>query len=176
METIPTFFPVFGFVVLPRNLRYIESREQRSRDEIRRLLDVLKSKMKTTKVAVAVLERNGTVLACQRKKGARYELKWEFPGGKVEAGESFEQCIHRELHEELSIELGAIHKTEKEISHYSDGGTYEVAFCYVREFSGDLRNNVCEQFRWVTPDELRSMDILEGNRGFVSRLTLDATS
>ncbi len=132
--------------------------------------------MITTKVAVAIIERGGKVLACQRKQGARYELKWEFPGGKVEPGESVEECLRRELHEELSIEMGHVHRTEKEISHYPDGGSYEVAFCFVRDFNGELRNNVFEQFKWVTPNELRAMDILEGNRDFVSRLNLNGTS
>jgi mutator protein MutT len=132
--------------------------------------------MNTTKVAVAILESEGMVLVCQRKKGARYEFKWEFPGGKVEEGESIEQCLRRELHEELSVEIGTIHRTEKEISHYPDGGKYEVAFCFVADFSGQLKNNVFEQYKWVTPDELRTMDILEGNKDFVFRLRLNGTT
>jgi 8-oxo-dGTP diphosphatase len=129
--------------------------------------------MNTTKVAVAIFERNGRVLACQRKQGSRYEFKWEFPGGKVEEGETIEQCLHRELREELSVEIGPVGRTEKELSHYPDGGTYEVAFCFVKDFVGELKNNVFEQFKWVTPDELRTMDILEGNKDFVLRLRVN---
>lgn len=121
-------------------------------------------------VAVAVVIKNGRVLACQRKKGARYELKWEFPGGKFEDGETAEQCLRRELMEELSIEVGPIEKMEVEVSHYDDGGTYQVHYGFVTDFAGQPKNNVFEAIRWVTPDELSGLDILEGNRGIVRRL------
>lgn len=121
-------------------------------------------------VAVAVVIKNGRVLACQRKKGARYELKWEFPGGKFEDGETAEQCLRRELMEELSIEVGPIEKMEIEVSHYDDGGTYQVHYAYVMNFVGQPTNNVFEDIRWVSPTELSNLDVLEGNRGIVKRL------
>jgi len=123
-----------------------------------------------TKVAVGILRRNGTILACQRKKGGRYELKWEFPGGKLEPGESVEQCLTRELREELSITVRGIGRIETQFAEYDDGGTFEVAYCDVTEFEGELVNNVFEQFRWVTLQELRTLDILEGNRAFISNM------
>jgi 8-oxo-dGTP diphosphatase len=122
------------------------------------------------KVAVGILRRNGKILACQRKKGGRYELKWEFPGGKVEPGESVEQCLARELREELSITMHSIDRIEVQSAEYDDGGIYEVAYCEVAGFDGELMNNVFEQFRWVTLQELRTLDILEGNKGFIARL------
>ena len=123
-----------------------------------------------TQVAVGIIRKNGTVLVCQRKKGARYGLKWEFPGGKVEEGETFEQCLKRELWEELSIRIRSIRKMEVQQSTYSDGGIFEVAYCDVSGYDGELKNNVFEQFRWVTVDELGKLDILEGNRGFVEQM------
>jgi 8-oxo-dGTP diphosphatase len=123
-----------------------------------------------TKVAVGILRRGGTVLACQRKKGSRYELKWEFPGGKVEPGETFEQCLVRELSEELSIKIGHINEVEIQRSQYDDGGAYEVAYCTITDFSGEIRNNVFEQVRWVTPAELTLLDSLEGNKDIVRKL------
>lgn len=124
-----------------------------------------------TRVAVGIIRRNGTILVCQRKKGGRYELKWEFPGGKVEPGETIVQCLERELREELSIQIHSIERMEFEIAYYNDGGAYEVAYCFVGDFSGEPLNNVFEEIRWVTLDELRRLDILEGNRNFISRLT-----
>ncbi len=121
-------------------------------------------------VAVGILVDHGRVLICQRKKGARYGLKWEFPGGKFEEGEQAEACLRRELHEELSITVGPIGKMEVEVSHYDDGGMFQVHYCYVTEFFGALVNNVFEDVRWVTPEKLQSLDILQGNRGIVQRL------
>ena len=122
------------------------------------------------KVAVGILRRDGKILACQRKRGGRYSLKWEFPGGKVEPGESIVQCLERELREELSITIHAIDRTEIQSAEYEDVGLFEVAYCRVAGFDGDPRNNVFEQFRWVTLRELKELDILEGNKEFVSRM------
>jgi 8-oxo-dGTP diphosphatase len=122
------------------------------------------------KVAVGILRQNGKVLACQRKKGGRYELKWEFPGGKVEPGETVVQCLERELHEELSLKIHSVGPIKVETSEYADGGLFEVAYCFVGGFEGEPTNNVFEQIRWVTPDELRTLDILEGNKDFVAKL------
>ena len=123
-----------------------------------------------TKVAVGILRRDGKILACQRKCGGRYQLKWEFPGGKLEPGESVEQCLARELREELSVTIHAIDRIEVQSAEYEDGGTFEVAYCDVTGFDGELSNNVFEQFRWVTLQELRALDILEGNRDFIARM------
>ena len=57
-----------------------------------------------TTVVAAVLEANGRILIAQRRAGTPHELKWEFPGGKVDAGESPETALRRELAEELAIE------------------------------------------------------------------------
>lgn len=123
-----------------------------------------------TKVAVGILRRDGRILACQRKKGGRYELKWEFPGGKLEPGESIEQCLARELREELSIHVHSIDRIEVQSAEYEDGGIFEVAYCDVRGFDGEPVNNVFEQIRWVSLHELRSLDILEGNKEFIAKM------
>jgi len=57
-----------------------------------------------TKVVAAVIEHQGRILICQRRRGHAHELKWEFPGGKLEAGESPEEALQRELREELAID------------------------------------------------------------------------
>ena len=85
---------------------------------------------KMTEVAVGVIRRNGAILICQRKRGGRYELKWEFPGGKFENGESVEQCLRRELREELSIEIQSIDHIQTEAAYYEDGGTFNVSYCF----------------------------------------------
>ena len=123
-----------------------------------------------TRVAVGILRRDGKILACQRKRGGRYQLKWEFPGGKLEQGESVEECLARELQEELSITIRGIDRIEVQSSEYEDGGLFEVAYCNVTGFDGELTNNVFEQICWVTVQELRTLDILEGNKDFIAKL------
>jgi 8-oxo-dGTP diphosphatase len=123
-----------------------------------------------TEVAVGVLRRNDKILICQRKKGARYELKWEFPGGKVEAGETTEQCLRRELFEELSIQIHSIERIRIEAAFYEDGGMFNVAYCFISGFRGEPQNNVFEQIRWVPLEELKHMDLLDGNKPFVAQL------
>jgi 8-oxo-dGTP diphosphatase len=123
-----------------------------------------------TRVAVAILKRNGKILACQRKTGSRYGLKWEFPGGKLEEGESVESCLLRELREELGIVPIAVDKVEIQRSHYDDGGLFEVSYCHVSHFEGEPANKVFESISWVTPARLQQLDILEGNRDIVRRL------
>lgn len=122
-------------------------------------------------MAVAILRRNGKILVCQRKRDARYGLKWEFPGGKLEPNETTVQCLQRELLEELSIRPLGIERIELQTSDYPDGGRFEVAYCFVSTFSGEPKNNVFEEIRWVTTEELKQLDILEGNKKFVAQLS-----
>jgi 8-oxo-dGTP diphosphatase len=123
-----------------------------------------------TRAAVAILQENRRLLVCQRKKNSRYGLKWEFPGGKLESGESVHECLKRELREELSIKVESIGQTKSQVNRYEDGGVFEVTYCFVLKFSGQLVNNAFEQIQWVTLAELQSMDVLEGNKSFVSNL------
>ncbi len=122
------------------------------------------------KVAVGIITLGSQVLVCQRKKSSRYPLKWEFPGGKFENGESAEQCLRRELREELSIEA----EVGEEFFHqewlYPDSGSFEVFYHVVPSFSGTLRNNVFAQIRWVHSDELTGVDMLDGNKDVVEKL------
>jgi 8-oxo-dGTP diphosphatase len=125
-----------------------------------------------TEVAVGIIRKKGMILICQRKKGDRYELKWEFPGGKLNANETIEQCLRRELREELSIEIHSIERIQAETSYYEDGGFFHVSYCFVSSFDNEPQNNVFEEIRWISLDELKAMDVLDGNRSFIASITL----
>lgn len=124
-----------------------------------------------TEVAVGILKKDNRYLLCQRKRNGRYGLKWEFPGGKIEPGETVEQCLRRELQEELSISIGSIEKSVTEAAYYEDGGMFNVHYCYINTFDGEPLNNVFEKIRWVTLDELKELDVLEGNKSFIVKLS-----
>jgi mutator protein MutT len=120
-------------------------------------------------VSVGILQNNGLVLACQRKKTALYPLQWEFPGGKIETGETPTHALIRELHEELGIVAVPGEEFHRQEWDYGDA-SYRVYYYSVLTFSGVLANLAFEAIRWVTPNELRGMDILEGNREVIERL------
>jgi 8-oxo-dGTP diphosphatase len=124
-----------------------------------------------TDVAVGILRKDNKILLCQRKKGGRYACKWEFPGGKRESGETIEQCLRRELREELSIEIHSIEQIQTESAYYEDGGLFHVSYCFISGFDGEPANNVFEQICWIKLDELKHMDVLDGNKSFIARLS-----
>src|ERR1700687_3377574 len=101
-----------------------------------------------TTVVAAVIEQNGKILICQRRRGQVHELKWEFPGGKVEAGETPEAALERELREELGIEA----RRDAEITRYQyaypDRPAILLIFFRVTGFSGEPRNLVFERMEW----------------------------
>ncbi len=126
-------------------------------------------------VAVAIIRRNGQVLACQRMKDARYPLKWEFPGGKLEQGETPREALVRELHEELGIHALVGDEFHVQEWVYKEGvaepektGAFRVFYFLVEEFTGVPVNRAFESIRWVRPEELQHMDILEGNRAAIN--------
>ncbi len=122
-------------------------------------------------VAVAILQReDGQVLLCQRPPGKSYALQWEFPGGKLEPGETAEEALRRELMEELAIEATVDTLLYEQVSEYSDGGTFAVGYYLVHEWMGEIRNGGFADMHWVGLTDLSSYDILAGNRDFCARL------
>jgi 8-oxo-dGTP diphosphatase len=121
-------------------------------------------------VAVGIVERDGRVLVCQRRKGSRFELKWEFPGGKVKNGEDAKTSLRRELSEELNIRAEVGREIFEHRWAYPDHGEFELHFFTVKEFSGEPKNVAFEQILWVSPDTLRNLDLLEGSKAVVQHI------
>ena len=104
-------------------------------------------------VAVGVLierdvaGREGSFLLTSRPAGKVYAGYWEFPGGKLEAGESVEQALRRELHEELGITIGAVHEWRIELMDYPHARV-RLHFCKVYEWRGDFEMREQQQMAW----------------------------
>ena len=116
-------------------------------------------------VTAAVLVRKGRVLVCQRAPGAAHAGKWEFPGGKVEPGEGLEECMRRELREELGIEVRVGRSLWRTRHQYPDREPVQLTFFLIHpEFGGELDNRVFADVRWVPISTLAEIDFLDGDR------------
>ena len=100
------------------------------------------------------------ILVCQRRPDQPMSLKWEFPGGKVENGESAEQALARELHEELGIEAVIGPRIAQLRHRYRNGGAIDLQFFTVREFTGTIENRIFNDMRWSKLAELPTFDFL----------------
>lgn len=101
---------------------------------------------KITEVVLAILfDKEGNFLMNSRPEGKVYAGYWEFPGGKVEIGESFEEAIQREMDEELGVHLGACRFFHTETAVYPHA-TVCLHFCACREWKGTLRSKESQQF------------------------------
>lgn len=99
-------------------------------------------------VAVGVLLRtDGAFLLTSRPQGKPYAGYWEFPGGKLESGESVEQALKRELHEELGIEIGEVEPWKVDMVDYPHA-LVRLHFCKVRQWSGALQMREAQSYSW----------------------------
>lgn len=120
-------------------------------------------------VVAAVIERDGRVLICQRK-GGRHALKWEFPGGKVEPGESPRDALKRELREELAIDAEIGEEISRHDARYGNGPVLHLRFFRVTKFSGEPVNLQFEAIQWEERRRLPDYDFLDGDLEFVRQL------
>jgi 8-oxo-dGTP diphosphatase len=126
-------------------------------------------------VAVGVLIRpDGDFLLTSRPAGKVYEGYWEFPGGKLEVGETVEQALQRELHEELGITIGPAALWKVELVDYPHA-LVRLSFCKVFSWSGDLQMREAQSFAWqrlpvqvmpVLPGTVPVLQWLAEERGF----------
>jgi 8-oxo-dGTP diphosphatase len=121
-------------------------------------------------VAAGLIVRDGLVLIGQRRPNQPMALLWEFPGGKIEPGESPQQALARELQEELGIQATVGPKVIHIRHNYRHGGAVDLQFFAVREFEGEIQNQIYEQVRWVKLGDLTTYDFLAADRGLIRDL------
>ncbi len=127
------------------------------------------SKRQIRVVAAEIVDEAGNYLITQRLPHAAMPLLWEFPGGKVEPGESDEQALIREIREELEVEIEVLGKTLATVRDYD---TYIIDFhsFSARVVSGTLRRVGVWDFRWVKPADLNDYRFPPADQETIDRL------
>ena len=122
------------------------------------------------KVAAAVIEKDGKILIAQRSLKDVFGGLWEFPGGKVEPGETLEEALKRELYEELEIvaEIGSFLCTSLFV--YKNRNM-EMNVFNIISFTGELCCHVHQDIRWVTREELRDYSFTQPDYPIIKLLT-----
>jgi 8-oxo-dGTP diphosphatase len=127
--------------------------------------------MKPVRLVVAALILRGReVLICQRRPDQPMALKWEFPGGKVENGESAEEALRRELDEELGISADIGDRVAHTRHTYRSGSAIDLQFFAVRQFAGEMTNRIFHDLRWCPLPELTRYDFLEADHVLIRYL------
>ena len=121
-------------------------------------------------VVAAVIVRGSRVLICQRTATQPFPLQWEFPGGKVEAGEAWAAALVRELREELGIEAVIAQEIATVRHEYAEGLAVELHFFLVRDFTGEIENRIFHEVRWEERTSLEPEMFLEADRSVVRNL------
>jgi len=120
-------------------------------------------------VAAALYDATGRVLIAQRPPGKHMAGRWEFPGGKVGAGEAEREALGRELAEELGIEVRAAEPLMRLTHTYADREV-ELSLWIVQRYRGVPAALDGQALKWVTPAQLACEDILEADRPFIAAL------
>jgi 8-oxo-dGTP diphosphatase len=133
-----------------------------------------------TTVVAAIIARNSRLLICQRRRDRAFPLKWEFPGGKVEAGESLAEALTREIVEELGVQIEVGREVYRTQYRYAElSAPIEIVFYFAR-IAGTVEmfdaSGAFEKVVWVTPAELLDYEFLDANVALVRRIASGSLS
>ncbi|HUU37491.1 MAG TPA: NUDIX domain-containing protein [Candidatus Desulfaltia sp.] len=125
---------------------------------IRRVEEAIDEKCLKVVTAAVIQDDSGRILIAQRKHGQQLGSKWEFPGGKVQAGETLEECLEREILEEMGIKIKVTGRALMVDHKYP---TFDIRLCAMKAeiVSGDLSLNEHEEITWVEPKDLQGIDL-----------------
>lgn len=124
---------------------------------------------KIIEVSAGLVFRSGRLLITQRHAGAHLGGLWEFPGGKREAGETFEQCLIRELREELGVEV-VVEALFESVTHAYPERTVLLKFFVCQLPEGEPQAIDCAAVKWVGRNELSAHDFPAADAGLLQQL------
>jgi len=130
--------------------------------------------MKHIHVSCAIIEKDGKILATQRSENMSLPLKWEFPGGKIKDDEQAEECLQRELLEELGIEVD-IMRSLATITHQYPTFTVTLYpfICKIKDGSITLHEH--KAFTWLPPERLHELDWADADIPLIQSLMIAKT-
>lgn len=128
-----------------------------------------------TEVVAALIREGGSILICQRPEHKARGLLWEFPGGKVEPGESPREALIRECMEELDIRL-TIGELFARVTHQYPELLVRLSLYEARIEAGSPQNIEHRDIRWVSPGELKGYDFCPADRDIIAMLSKEAAS
>lgn len=122
------------------------------------------------RVGAGIITRNGKILIAQRPEGKALAGLWEFPGGKIEEGETIEECLQREIWEELGIKSQVDNFFMKTLHSYPDGEfCIEVFFVKIAD-DAELKMNVHQDLRWVEVMEMKNYSFPDADVEIIENL------
>jgi mutator protein MutT len=122
-------------------------------------------------VVAALIEHQGKLLVCQRRRGDAFEFMWEFPGGKARHGETLKRALERELREELGVEarIGPeVYRTRHRGAEMNE--SIELVFLLASIHPAEAKNLVFEQIAWREPEVLPQLNFLPADRELIEKL------
>ena len=122
-----------------------------------------------TRVTAAIIENKGKVLIAKRKVTDKLAGKWEFPGGKIKASETPQECLIREMKEEFGIDvhIGAFFG---ETTHHYASGPIKLLAYHATWIGGSFSLNDHADFAWITPDQFHDFDFAPADMPFAKKL------
>ena len=120
-------------------------------------------------VVAAIIIKDDKYFIAQRNRNKHMGLSWEFPGGKVEEGESFEIALKREIEEELNIEINIKNKLGEE-NYQDDKINVKLHYFICSHFNGEIILNEHEDSAWVTKNEFKNYNFAEGDSDIINLL------
>ncbi len=125
------------------------------------------------RVVAAEIEQDGAFLITQRRPEARLPLLWEFPGGRVEAGETDAQALMRELREEMAIEV-EVGDVCLQVTHEYDDYSIDLIVCRCKIVAGEPQKLRVHDLRWVRPENFSEYTFPGADQQSVDALLADA--
>ena len=123
---------------------------------------------------IALIDDENKILIGKRPVGKVFENLWEFPGGKIEVGETNREALERELYEELGISA----KIGKELMNYEHmfkTTIYNITFMEITDYEGEICNNAHSEIKWVKFSKLPEYDFISGDDRFIQSLLKSKT-